>query len=257
MVFVGTSGFYYREWVGCFYPPRLKPKEWLNYYGERFNGLEVNSTFYGPPSAERVKGWSEKAPKLHFSFKLYREITHGRDLNPQWLDPFLQTEELLKDRLICFLAQFPKSFTPSKENRKFLKELVNLLSPKVCVELRAKEWEGEGQFLKELGAPVVKNFSPPSLNWFSKGFATKELAYFRFHGPKELYRGSYREEFLKKVAKKVKELPSEKVALFFNNSRDCSAPQDAQKLLKLLGEEVSEEEEQERDDSNRSSGRGV
>ncbi len=43
---VGTSGYSYKEWKGSFYPEDLPDREMLSYYAERFNSVEINSTFY-------------------------------------------------------------------------------------------------------------------------------------------------------------------------------------------------------------------
>ncbi len=45
-IYVGTSGFKFPDWKGPFYPPGLKEKDWLTYYGQRFNTLEINSSYY-------------------------------------------------------------------------------------------------------------------------------------------------------------------------------------------------------------------
>jgi len=52
---VGTSGFFYREWRGKFYPEDLPMSKWLSFYSQKFNGLEVNSTFYRLPKKESVR----------------------------------------------------------------------------------------------------------------------------------------------------------------------------------------------------------
>src|ERR1051326_2831737 len=46
MIYVGTSGYSYKEWKGSFYPERLSPKEMLSYYAARFKAVELNNTFY-------------------------------------------------------------------------------------------------------------------------------------------------------------------------------------------------------------------
>ncbi|MGH9364293.1 MAG: DUF72 domain-containing protein [Thermoanaerobaculia bacterium] len=48
-LFVGTSGFSYKEWKGSFYPEDLPAAEMLRYYGERLPAVEINNTFYRMP----------------------------------------------------------------------------------------------------------------------------------------------------------------------------------------------------------------
>ena len=48
-LYVGTSGFSYKEWKGSFYPKELPDKQMLHYYGEHFRTVEINNTFYRMP----------------------------------------------------------------------------------------------------------------------------------------------------------------------------------------------------------------
>jgi len=52
---VGLSGWNYAHWRnGVFYPPRLPASRWLEFYAERFDTVEVNSTFYRLPRRDAV-----------------------------------------------------------------------------------------------------------------------------------------------------------------------------------------------------------
>ncbi len=57
-LFVGTSGFSYKEWKGPFYPEDLPTSDMLSYYAERLNAVEINNTFYRMPSTKLLEGWS-------------------------------------------------------------------------------------------------------------------------------------------------------------------------------------------------------
>ncbi|WP_456434949.1 DUF72 domain-containing protein [Thermovibrio ammonificans] len=248
MIGIGTCGYYYREWVGCFYPPGTPKSRWLEFYASRFNALEVNSTFYRPPS----EGTVEKLKKsgLAVSLKLYRGITHEGVLSKENVEPFVEGAKLLGNQLKALLAQFPPDFKPAPGSKGLLQLLKERFGELLAVELRAPEWEEELPFLRELEVAAVFNFFPKSLRWPRVGTATKELAYFRLHGPKRLYTGSYSQEELREVALKVKKLPSEVKLVFFNNTRDCSAPKDAQRLKELLSHNGGNQEEQKGNDGN-------
>jgi uncharacterized protein YecE (DUF72 family) len=82
-VYIGCSGFYYRDWVGTFYPPRLKREEWLSYYGKFFNVLELNASFYRFPDRATVKSLLERTSKLRFALKAHRVFTHREELLPR------------------------------------------------------------------------------------------------------------------------------------------------------------------------------
>jgi len=74
---VGVSGFSYAGWKGNFYPQNLKSEDFLSYYGQRLNSVEINSSFYVPPSVSMVKSWAGRTgDNFRFSFKAPRQITH-------------------------------------------------------------------------------------------------------------------------------------------------------------------------------------
>ena len=61
-VYVGTSGYSYPEWKGSFYPAKFPAKQMLGYYAERFRTVEINNTFYRPPTAALLEGWAAQVP---------------------------------------------------------------------------------------------------------------------------------------------------------------------------------------------------
>ena len=68
-LYVGTSGFSYKEWKGKFYPEDLPEKQMLRFYSERFNSVEINNTFYRMPKPELLEGWAKEVPE-NFRFGL-------------------------------------------------------------------------------------------------------------------------------------------------------------------------------------------
>src|SRR5258707_15646668 len=61
-IFLGTSAFTADGWQGSFYPPCMKSRDFLSYYATQFATVEVDSTFYGCPSASTVSNWSARTP---------------------------------------------------------------------------------------------------------------------------------------------------------------------------------------------------
>jgi uncharacterized protein YecE (DUF72 family) len=59
---VGTSGWSYPSWRPGFYPEGLQPAEFLGYYAERFDTVELNSTGYRLPSADQFRRWADAVP---------------------------------------------------------------------------------------------------------------------------------------------------------------------------------------------------
>src|SRR6266849_10335210 len=62
-LYIGTSAFTAAGWEGTFYPPGTKPADFLRYYAQHFDTVEVDSTFYRIPSKATVQGWALKTPK--------------------------------------------------------------------------------------------------------------------------------------------------------------------------------------------------
>jgi len=63
MIYIGTSGYFYKNWVGEFYPSSLKSFEFFDYYSNVFNTLELNSTFYKIPKKSTLNSWKYKLKK--------------------------------------------------------------------------------------------------------------------------------------------------------------------------------------------------
>ena len=61
-IYVGTSGYAYREWKGPFYPKTLPQKQWLRYYGEQLPTVEINGTFQRLPQIPAVQKWILEVP---------------------------------------------------------------------------------------------------------------------------------------------------------------------------------------------------
>src|SRR5258705_8373209 len=78
---VGTSGYSYKEWKGTFYPEDLPAAKMLPYYGERFDSVEINNTFYRMPPAAVGAEWGEQVPDgFTFVLKAPQRITHSKKL---------------------------------------------------------------------------------------------------------------------------------------------------------------------------------
>src|SRR6267378_4925783 len=78
-LFLGTSAFTAAGWPGSFYPVGMKPAGYLTYYASQFKTVEVDSTFYGCPSASTVNNWAARTPEdFIFSVKIPQVITHEK-----------------------------------------------------------------------------------------------------------------------------------------------------------------------------------
>jgi uncharacterized protein YecE (DUF72 family) len=80
-LYVGTSGYSYKEWKGTFYPDDLSDKQMLRFYGERFRSVEINNTFYRMPKASVLEAWAAEVPAdFKFVLKASQRITHHQRL---------------------------------------------------------------------------------------------------------------------------------------------------------------------------------
>jgi uncharacterized protein YecE (DUF72 family) len=80
-VWIGTSGFSYKEWKGTFYPPDLADRGMLAYYSTQFRSVEIDSTFYRLPTQKTLEGWRVGSPEdFRFTLKATQQITHRERL---------------------------------------------------------------------------------------------------------------------------------------------------------------------------------
>lgn len=110
---LGTVGFSYKDWDGVFYPAKMPARSYLAHYSKIFNTVELDSTFYGTPSPERVKQWAATVPDgFKFCVKTPRQITHeARLLDSEGaMTHFLETMRHLDDKLGAILIQLPPTF---------------------------------------------------------------------------------------------------------------------------------------------------
>ena len=79
---IGTSAFTAAGWPGTFYPKGLKAADYLSFYAQNFDAVEIDSTFYGTPRIATVRSWAAKTPEgFLFAAKVPQEITHEKVLN--------------------------------------------------------------------------------------------------------------------------------------------------------------------------------
>ena len=126
-LYVGTSGYSYKEWKGSFYPEALPAKEMLSYYATRLKAVELNNTFYRMPQPSMIESWRNQVPEdFRFSVKAPQTITHFRRLNnatPQ-TQLMLKTVAALEGRLGAVIFRLPENMKKDlKRLEMFLKEL--------------------------------------------------------------------------------------------------------------------------------------
>ena len=107
---VGTSSFASPDWVGVFYPPGTRPEGYLASYAERFDTVEIDSSFYGTPTPKQVESWRARTPDgFVFAAKVPQLVSHA-EVSRESLDElakFLDVMRGLGPKLGPLLFQFP------------------------------------------------------------------------------------------------------------------------------------------------------
>ncbi|MGI6596867.1 MAG: DUF72 domain-containing protein [bacterium] len=261
MILIATSGYYYNDWQGVFYPPELPANRRLEYYARRFPFAEINATYYRQPVPEMFERMLVQTPNTFgFVVKAYKGLTHERQESSEFITFLTGLRPLVEaGRLICVLAQFPYSFHNTKDNRDYLECLRDRLAGlPVAVEFRNRNWARTGTFelLSRHGlayvavdAPRLKGLVPPLAH------ATADFAYARFHGRNaekwyqhnqsfERYDYNYKKEELAEWVPALKALEEATGAVYatFNNHYQGQAVVAARDLAELLGQKSSSED---------------
>lgn len=224
--FSGTSGLVLPQPNKQAYPPEFQSSSRLTYYAHLFSSIEINSTFYKLPRPVTVGKWAESTPDtFRFTFKLWREITHTRQLafRKEDVKAFFDAIAPAEIRRGTLLVQFPPSLRYAQllQVQHLLEALEELNTGwPVAVEFRHDSWyrEESYQLLEDFGAtPVLHDKSGVSAPFETPA---APVVYQRFHGPDGNYKGSYDDGFLYEFAGYIREWISEDrdVYVYFNNT---------------------------------------
>jgi uncharacterized protein YecE (DUF72 family) len=141
---IGCSGWSYSSWKGPFYPPNLENSDWLRFYSQIFDYVEIDSSFYSIPDQFIVRNWFKKTPEnFGFTAKFPKIVTHDKYLVEveEEVELFLENMQPLRDKTLALLIQLP----PSMEIMPGLEGLRNLLPMldnrfRYAVEVRHHSW---------------------------------------------------------------------------------------------------------------------
>lgn len=189
--YLGTMGFAYETWRGAFYPEEMPERNFLAFYSQVFNGVEIDSTFYGIPRDGAVQRWvSATAEGFRICAKTPRLITHEMSLFGVQVEmaSYLETMRQLGDKLGPILIQFPPSFTAERFND--LKAFLAALPPgmRFAVEFRHGSWYTQSGEVTE--AQVVDMLKDYQVCWAATQYpglpsrihATADFLYIRWIG---------------------------------------------------------------------------
>ena len=232
--FVGTSGYAYKEWKGAFYPEKLAAAKMLHYYGEHFNGVEVNNTFYRMPSERVLVKWYDDVPEgFMFVLKASRRITHFKRLKPEAKDELqylIKTASVLHDKLGPTLFQLPPNF---KKDVELLQTFLDLLPNRygAAFEFRHESWFDDEVYdaMRHYNACLVlaeaNELTVPRI-------ATADWGYLR------LRKESYDEAELTDWVEWLHDQSWQDAFVFFKHEDTGAGPELAERFMEMVGDTV-------------------
>lgn len=219
---VGTSSWADPGFVDEWYPQGMPAGERLPWYAERFELVELNSSFYAVPDVGTVERWvTATPPGFTFDVKLHRLLsrhsaeisslppdlrdgaeTTGRgrvrltaELERALLERILEAVAPLAQggRLGAFLLQLTPAFAPGKHRLEELDTIMRTVAPHpVAVEFRHRGWvepkriDETLDYLGERSAAFVAVDAPPGdhvpIMPPVDAVTRADLAYIRMHG---------------------------------------------------------------------------
>lgn len=236
-IYIGTSGWNYKHWKKNFYPEDIKQKDWLKFYSEKFDTVEINNSFYRLPEKKTFKNWKDTVSKnFVFSVKASRYITHMKKLKDpkESVSNFIDNSKSLKEKLGPILFQLPPNW---KFNKKRFQNFLKKLSKKYnyTMEFRNSTWWNDDVFklLKKNNIAFciyeLENTTTPKK-------ITADFVYVRLHGPDGKYKGIYNKKALSYWAKLFNKWLSNKKDIFcyFDNDEKGFAAKNALQLKNLI-----------------------
>jgi uncharacterized protein YecE (DUF72 family) len=228
-LFVGTSGYSYKEWKPSFYPRDLPASDFLPFYARHFAAVEINGSFYRLPTAATVKSWARQVPEnFQFILKSPQTITHFKRLKePKTiLKPFLQVAAHLKKHQGPLYFQLAGNFKKDLPRlHEFLAALRN--PPPITFEFRHPGWFDDETFtlLRKHACALCINDSDDSP--FTDIVPTAKWGYLR------LRRGKYTDKQLVAWIKKIRRQPWTHAYVFFMHEDTGTGPKFAARFIKL------------------------
>jgi len=217
----------------------------LQQYAAVFDTVELNSSFYDPPTEGTIRGLARNTPRgFMFSAKINRRFSHDLKLkvneqSQEELERFIQLFDplLTQDRLGCLLVQLPPSL---RRDDTLLEGFLATLPHRYdyVIEFRNKTWldDTTWRILSRYEAAycvVDEPLLPPEIH------ITSPIGYVRWHGHGQRpwydyrYTTSQLEEWVPKVREIVRN--TKKTFGIFNNHFHGYAPENCIQIMDMLG----------------------
>lgn len=228
-LYVGTSGYSYKEWKGNFYPEDLPAGQMLRFYGERFRSVEINNTFYRMPKASVLETWAGDVPAdFKFVLKASQRITHFQRLkdSDDSVSYLLEKAATLGDKLGPLLFQLPPNL---KKDAPRLGTFLSILARRVrsAFEFRHQSWFDEEVFGILRDHQAVLCIAEAENDLEVPFVSTADWGYVRLRRP------DYDDAELEAWAKRVQQQNWSDAFVFFKHEDEGMGPQMAKKFLEL------------------------
>ncbi len=240
-IHIGCSGYYYKHWMGLFYPETAKSYQFFTFYQKYFHTVEINSTFYHYPTEKQIQSWLNRSPdKFIFTIKAPRLITHMKRLNncKDELSLFFRLIKPLEQekKLGVILFQTPASLS---FDIGLLDEFTDVLPPEYRYSFEFRNREYYNKDIYDVLSRRKMDFAYVSE---STGKPFKDIVapfkYFRMHGSGTRYSSNYSDDELHDLADKIIRSSNNgknEVFVYFNNDYKAYAPKNALRLIEMLG----------------------
>jgi uncharacterized protein YecE (DUF72 family) len=234
---VGCAGWSIFKQHAALFPPANSQ---LERYAQRFNAVEINSSFYRPHLPATYARWAATTPDgFSFAVKMPKAITHTRRLagTTELLERFLAEAGQLGAKLGPLLVQLPPSLRfDAGVAGAFFKLLRERFSGLVACEPRHPSWfsaEAEALLITAQAARVAAD--PAIVPAAATPGGWPGLVYYRLHGSPEMYASAYTETYLDALAQQIS-LVAAPAWCIFDNTALGEATTDALDLLDRLDE---------------------
>lgn len=234
--YIGCSWYYYPARIGKFYPKHLPRSEWLRFYAEHFNTIELNNTFYRIPTLKALQKRASDTPAdFAFILKVPKIITHEKRL--QWTEELLKefveiAKQWLNDKLKAVLFQLPPSLHYSDEMLAGLLSLQRYAWVDYAFEFRHKSRRRENVFESlHSSGDIFCSVSYPGLPDQLTG---RSKQYIRMHGVPILYKSAYGQAWVQPIADHIILTKPETLYVLFNNTRFGASLDDIPVLKDML-----------------------
>ena len=230
-LYVGTSGYSYKEWKGSFYPDKISAKDMLSYYASRFQTVELNNTFYRLPQESMIHTWKAQVPdNFRFSMKASQLITHFKQLK----DAGNETRLMLKrfaafgNHLGAVLFRLPPDMKKDIKRLEMFLKHVPAGAP-AAFQLEDPTWLDEkvlGLLRSQNCALSITDTDELPLSHINK---TADWGYMR------LRRVNYSDSELKEWITRMRAQEWKNTFVFFKHEDEGTGPKLAAQFLKLAG----------------------